>query len=334
MQEIHRIQIPAAGAKALVWVGDALIDASAGRRSIPTDGSAGSNRRGVYGPQFDAATISPRGDLVALTATAGTKGLLLGPGGDLVREVDRSYYCAHIYRYPLALCTLPDGRTGIVHCPRDYNRLDIDDDAITGERLTDGHREPDDIFHSRLAVSASGRYLLSAGWVWHPWDVVVVFDLHAALATPSELDSAFGPFELGNLSNTEISGACFVGDDLIVSTSDEENDDPGDDELDATMLARRDLVARKFLWRKKLDHIAGDLIPIAGNFLSLHQFPRLYDATDGELLAEWPDLPTGSAATSIVRSDTFSGPARIAVDDAGRRFAHTDGEQVTVIELG
>ncbi len=79
----------------------------------------------MYGPQFDAATISPRGDLVALTATAGTKGLLLGPGGDLVREVDRSYYCAHIYRYPLALGTLPDGRTGIVHCPRDYNRLDI-----------------------------------------------------------------------------------------------------------------------------------------------------------------------------------------------------------------
>lgn len=61
------------------------------------------------------------------------------------------------YRYPVALFTLPDGRTGIAHCPERYNRLEIED-AITGERLTaSGQREPRDVFHSRLAVSGDGR---------------------------------------------------------------------------------------------------------------------------------------------------------------------------------
>ncbi len=65
-----------------------------------------------------------------------------------------------------------------------YNRLEIED-ARTGEPLTAGpEREPDDFFHSRLAVSPSGRYLLSAGWVWHPWGCLVVFDLRQALADP------------------------------------------------------------------------------------------------------------------------------------------------------
>jgi len=52
---------------------------------------------------------------------AGTKALLLEPGGKFIREVNRSYYHAEAYRYPLALFTLPDGRTGLVHCLEEYN---------------------------------------------------------------------------------------------------------------------------------------------------------------------------------------------------------------------
>jgi len=58
------------------------------------------------------------------------------------------------YRYPLALFTLPDGRTGLVHCPEHYNQLEIEV-ARTGERLAGGgDRDPDDFFHSRLADAA------------------------------------------------------------------------------------------------------------------------------------------------------------------------------------
>ena len=44
-----------------------------------------------------------------------------------------------------------------------------------------------------------------------------------------------------------------------------------------------------------------------------------------------PDLPTGAADSAIVWDKTFSGPARIAVDEPGRRFAVTDGERVVVV---
>ncbi|MET8762587.1 hypothetical protein [Lentzea sp. NPDC004782] len=325
MREIHRAQVQVADAKSLIWAGGELVDVSAGWRPIPLDGSTAPSRFGPYGPQFDAATISPLGDVAVLMATAGTKALVLGPDGTVRREINRSYYHAEAYRYPLTLCTMEDGRTGLVHCPSGYNRLDVED-ALTGQLLTTGESpEQADIFHSRLMVPASGRYLLSAGWVWHPWDVVVVYDLQEALTDRSVLDSWRGSFDLTDLSSTEVSGACFAGDDLVVSTSSEDEDEE---------LMRLSLADGGFRWRRQLDRTAGDLLPIAGDILSVHEFPRLYSGEDGELLAEWPDLATGRSGTSIVWDKTFSGPARVAVDEAGRRFAVTDGERVTVIHLG
>jgi len=115
------------------------------------------------------------------------------------REVNRSFYHAEAYRYPLALFCLPDGRTGLVQCPAHYNRLEIEE-AATGELLTgSGTRAPADVFHSRLAVSDSGRYLLSAGWIWHPWSCLMVHDLAGALADPTRLDSYGDVFDLRGL---------------------------------------------------------------------------------------------------------------------------------------
>jgi hypothetical protein len=54
----------------------------------------------------------------------------------------------------------------------------------------------------------------------------------------------------------------------------------------------------------------------------------------GELQAEWPDLDTGQADSSIIPDKAFSGPARVAVDELGQRFAVTNGEKITVIQLG
>ncbi|KAA2262720.1 hypothetical protein F0L68_12575 [Solihabitans fulvus] len=333
MRESRRDQVTAAGARTLAWVGGTLYDVAAGWRSIPLDGSTGTTRFMGYGKQFDAVTVSPRGDFVALTSSTGTKGLLLAADGRVIREVDRSYYHAEVYRYPLVLFTLPDGRTAIAHCPTDYNRLEIED-VLTGACLTDSAgREPDDVFHSRLAVSASGRYLLSAGWLWHPWSCVMVYDLHRALTQPDALDSPDDGLNPQRLPGAEVSGACFVDDDVVVSTSSESDEPVESDELAPTMLARWSITTGTILWHRKLDQTAGDLVSIAGNILALHQYPRLYDANNGELLAEWPDLPTGDADSSIVWDKPFSGSARVAVDHVNRRFAVTDGDHVTVIHL-
>lgn len=95
----------------------------------------------------------------------GTKGLLLR-NGQIVRELNRSFYHANIYEYPV--CLVRHGaRTLLIHCPEDYNRLEIED-AETGGKLTLRSSDPADIFHSRLRPSANGGRLLSAGWAWAP----------------------------------------------------------------------------------------------------------------------------------------------------------------------
>ncbi|MGA6162562.1 hypothetical protein [Amycolatopsis magusensis] len=333
MREVRREVIAAPQAKALVWIGDTLYDVAAGWRPFPLDGSTGSSKFSGYGGQFDAATISPAGDVVALIASTGTKALLLASDGRLLREVNRSYYQAEAYRYPLTLCTLPDGRTGLVHCPEDYNHLEIEV-AATGERLTAStDREPEDFFHSRLAVSPNGRYLLSAGWVWHPLGCLAVYDLTRALTEPTTLDTDGDVLTLPGLIDDEIAGACFVDEDIVITTAAGPNTPDNPEDPTPTMLARWSPATRTFTWQRQLDTSAGDVVAVAGNILTLHSHPRLYDAATGDLLAEWPDLPTGHADSSIMWENSFSGPARVAVDHDNRRFAVTDGEQITVIHL-
>lgn len=330
MREIGRIEIDAA-ARSLVWVGDGLFDVAAGWRRFPLDGSAPKARYSAYGPGFDAAVMSQAGDLVALLQTTGTKGLLLDADGRLVREVNRSFYHADAYRYPLVLFSLPDDRTGIVHCPARYNQLEIEEAATGKALLAPGERTPPDLFHSRLAVSPSGRYLLSAGWLWHPWGCLMVYDLPAALEDPTRLDSYGDVFDMRGLVQAEVSGACFAGDDVVMSTSAEPNEPDGPDDLAPNMLARWSTTNHRFVWKRQLPQTAGDLVPMAGNVLALYQHPRLYDADTGDLAYEWPDLPTGTADSSIAWNNTFSGSARIAMDERNNRFAVTAGKRITVI---
>ncbi|MFC9893607.1 hypothetical protein ACFVMC_07930 [Nocardia sp. NPDC127579] len=332
MRELHRDVVDHAGARALVWSGSRLYDAASGWRSIPLEGSPGSSRFDDYGAQFDTATASPLGDVIALVASTGTNGLLLTPDGELIREIHRSDYCADAYRYPVALYTLPDGRTGLAHCPEEYNRLEIEV-AANGERVTaDSDRSPEDVFHSRLEVSPSGQYLLSAGWVWHPVDWLAVYKLSCVATEPAVLDSLSGFAH----TSIDVAGACFLdSDDIVISTCPDgvaSSDDP--EVLGPNTLARWSPVTKTVVWRRQLPSAAGDIVTMAGHILALHDYPRLYDAADGALLAEWPDLPTGSATSSIVGTKSFSGRGRMAIDSAGRRFAVNDGERITVVHLG
>lgn len=323
--------LPIQGARTLAWVNDALIDVAAGWQQLYPELRPPRFIR--YGPRFDATCAAPAGDVVALIDSLGTKALLLESDGQVIREINRSYYHANVYRYPIALFTLPGGRTGLAHCPDDYNLLQLED-AHTGERLTATEgRKPADLFHSRLAVSDDGSMLLSAGWVWHPWDVLAVYDLSRALSQSDELDGLGSVLGIRGLANAEVSGACFVGADVIVSTGSEENDPDSPDGLEPQLLARWSTFEGRFTWRHQLDHCAGDLVSLAGNVLALNQHPRLYDADSGLLLHQWPDLPTGESTSSITRGDTFAGPRRIAIDPHHPRFAYTDGTRVVIVEV-
>src|SRR5262249_43463755 len=94
-----------------------------------------------------------------------TKALLI-KDGKIHRELNRSFYFAHVYDYPIALAQGAAGDVLLIHCPEEFNILEVQD-AETGRTLAK-RKVRDMEFHSRLAVSPNFGYLIDAGWFWHP----------------------------------------------------------------------------------------------------------------------------------------------------------------------
>jgi len=173
--------------RSLVWRGDELVDWVGGQCIYRLDGSI-EDSRVRYAYRFDNAISSPSGRWALIFETLGTKALLLDQG-KIVREINRSLYHANVYGYPAAFLILPDGREGLLHCPKDYCQLDIEDLA-TGEVLTKSQdRDPKDVFHGRLVISPDSSYFMSAGWIWHPADVVAIDKVRAFTEDPTLVDS-------------------------------------------------------------------------------------------------------------------------------------------------
>jgi hypothetical protein len=190
---VHEIAV--ANLRSLAWWGEDLVDWLGGQRVTLAGEVQGFGVGSTY--RFDAAV--GRGDLGVTFETLGTKGRIARYNGvlptpswiplgvDELREIDRSYYHANAYAFPVSVFELPDGRAAIAHCPRGYNRLDIE--LPDGTLLTARGDKHHDCFHSRLEASVDGRWLLCNGWVWQPASVVHVFDVARALAEPAYLST-------------------------------------------------------------------------------------------------------------------------------------------------
>lgn len=308
-------------ASSLTWEGDDLVDwVGGGARLRPDGGHVGA---GVFYPyDFDRAVATPDGRWSALYTWRGTKAILLRDGR-LHREVDRSYYHAHVTEYPLAFVPSADGWL-LAHCPDEYNQLELEDVA-TGARRTARTGEDCDFFHSRLQVSPGGRWLISAGWVWHPFEYLQVFAVADALADPAALGRWHAQTELGALYDplVEASSAAFVDDARLLVTV-------GGFEAHRAVLY--DLDAARILRTTALPRPAGALLPLGPDHaLALYEHPRLYDLRDGSLVHAWPDLATGAQTSSICHH--IDPPPPLALDLAGRRVAIGRPGGVTVLRF-
>ena len=127
--QFHEIKIPATDVRSLVWAGDQLIDWCSGGTVYSLDGSVLSGSC-PHDESFDAAVTDPTGRFSVIYQRVGTRGLLLD-SGEVIREIQRSDYHAEAYEYPVCLLE-HRGRTLFVHCPEEYNRLEIED-VLTGE---------------------------------------------------------------------------------------------------------------------------------------------------------------------------------------------------------
>jgi hypothetical protein len=330
---------------ALEWDGDDLVAPENGPIRWAPDGTKHEPRVfRTFGGPFDRGVASACGRYRVLYAERGTKALLLDRG-ELVRELDRSYYHAEDFDYPAAVGALPDGRDVVVHCPKAYNELQIDD-VHTGERLTVGPRRPQDVFHSRLSVSPDGNHLLAVGWVWHPFGVASVFSLPDALADPTTLDGD-GVAPLADVDAGEITCAGWLDADRIaVTTAYEEHATNAEKEAGTNAGTGGDtdvgalgpgqvgvwsLRAGRWLHRSALAFEAGVTLVRGEHLVTLHHHPRLVDPATGRVLAEWPEVPSGSWTYCFGVNHVPTPVAALHPD--GTRLALATPGAITVIEL-
>ncbi|WP_454816188.1 hypothetical protein [Labrys neptuniae] len=331
MPSFHHLQLPVAGAKSLVWKGDELVDWIGGADIYCLDGSRTSGLV-RYRYRFDSVIQSPDGRYSVLYERLGTKGIVLKDGA-VLREINRSYYHAHVYDFPITLFELPDGRPVIAHCPHDYNRLEIEL-LETGESLT-GCREERaaDIFHSCLSTNPSGTMLLSAGWVWHPIHVVHLYRVSDVLTAPVSLDS----YDTYLRADTELVSATFLDDDRIALATDpnaENFGDEGDPDLiphPGTLSVYR--ISTK-TWESSVPfgETAGMLHAVdAEHVLALYQHPKLVHLPTGKIIERWPRIATGNWAGCIDMSNHDIPP--LAWDAENKRLAVGTATQIHVLSL-
>ena len=324
------IKVPARGVRSLVWRGDDLVDIVGGGARYALDGSS-TTAHVNYAFAFDRAAISPSGDFSVIYTDLGTKALVLRRDGKIVRELDRSFYYANRYEYPIALSTL-DGQELLIHCPDSYCRIEIEE-MESGKVLTTREGKPTDFFHSRLSVSGDGRHMLSAGWYWHPLGGLTIYDLREALSRPAHLDEqgAVG----WDAVNCEVGSAAFFGDDrvLVAATSEEQLDE---DEVEGKLQPRElglwSLKENRWLSRVEVAEPMGTIMPIDETVcLSLYEHPKLVDLRTGDVTGRWPQIDSGTQVQSILTAATLPPPT--ALDPACRRFAIADTEAITVVDL-
>lgn len=320
--------------RSLVWDGDDLVDRTDGGRRWTSDGVEHPSRR-RYAYPFDRAVVSPSSRYTVAYTERGTKALLLD-GERIVRELNRSYYHAKDFDYPVALGALSDGREVLAHCPEAYDVIEVEDVA-TGERLTHGERTPADVFHSRLAVSPDGKHLLSAGWLWSPFGIARVYDLERALTEPTVLDDE-GLLPSWSWVGAEIDAACWLdGDRLAVATGEDEGDDQDEDDEDdpATLGPRQlgvwSLPERRWLHRHRIELPMGTLIGHGDRVIALCGHPRLIDVATGAVLAEWPQVGVSRRVGSYGVTHVPTPVAALHPDGSRLAVAQPDG--IAIIAL-
>src|SRR5688500_12722359 len=85
--------------RSLCWLDDKLIDYVGGIASIDLAGNISSPRIN-FAYRFDGAVVSPDGRYSVIFERYGTKALLLHDD-KVHRELNRSFYCADVYEYPI-----------------------------------------------------------------------------------------------------------------------------------------------------------------------------------------------------------------------------------------
>ena len=323
----------------LSWSGDTLVDWCYGMRRWDADGNL-HNKNFMSAYAFDLAVPSPCGEFVCVAATNQTKGVIRQQEDfKNVREVNRSYYFADSYSYPVVFATLKNGRTVIIHCPEEYNRLEMEDPK-SGERIgyrQDATRTNDDladVFHSRLSISPSGKWLMSNGWYWHPFETVELFSVEAA----AEDIRHFNQPETQAPQPSIAQDAKFLADDRIMIRYAEGWCDVEGNEISSKENASTNTVAIWEIGSKSFDSVyhfqqpMGVLMPINDRYIvDLFEHPKLIDLQTAETVETWDSIDSGKEVSCLTSRKSY--PA-VALDTVRKRLAIHNNERIDILEFG
>jgi hypothetical protein len=310
----------------ICWVDNAIVDFASAGMKYTLDGQVNELYRYTFG-FGDTAITSSDGQYAFIYQKLGTKGLLL-KNGDILREINRSYYYAEVYEYPAAFVTI-DNRTFLVHCPLKYCRLDFED-VETGQIVTDNQdRNPSDYFHSRLEISPNGKYLMSKGWFWHPWDGIRLFDIKKCFESPEKLDIS----EIYPNVGSEICTASFIDDNkvLIGSSDEEEMNDELLENLPQKHIAIWDIELNQISKPIKVQLEFGNLFVINEKFAwDLYKFPKIINIETGEIADKDESLASGLQKSSIIHH--VEKLPKIAFNRQTKQIAITKNDCIEILE--
>ncbi len=310
----------------LDWYDGKVVDWNSAGKAYSLEGTETQLHKYHFGFVCDGSISSSCGRYALIYQKLGTKGLLL-KDGELLREINRSYYQSEVYEFPAVFWDYK-GRTYLVHCPKEYCRIDIED-VETGILITDTEeRAPVDVFHSRFEVSPDNKYLLSKGWVWHPWDVVEAFDLEQGFHDATLLDKG----KQAELDAGELQAATFLNDSKVILLES--------NEIDYDHTANTIHVENKLcVWNletNKIEHSVeadgpiGNLFPIDNERCwDVYEYPKIIDLKTGKILAEDKTIFSGRQSSSIIRH--LEDLPKIAFDQTTRQLAITNENSIEVL---
>lgn len=280
------------------WFNGGIVDWVSAGQLYSLDGQKKQLAKYHYAFSFDGSITSRDGQYAFIYKRLGTKALLL-KNGDVIREINRSYYHAETYEYPAAFVSF-NNVTYLVHCPIDYCQLDFEN-VETGEIITNvSGRKPSDVFHSRLSISPDEKFLMVRGWVWHPLDVVEVFNIAGCFANPLLLDRSSLHPDFG----TEINTASFIDNErILIAASVEE---PFDDDV-KPLLPQKHVAIWNFYKNElsvpvKIDGEFGNLFAIDDNYAwDMFKYPKIINIRTGEIEKKWEETNSGFQLSSIFR---------------------------------
>jgi len=292
-----RTTLTAGRLNTISWLNDNIVDWAAGGNQYSMDGST-KKSNSYYAFNFDGSINTADGQYAFIYQKLGTKGLLL-KNGKLLREINRSYYFANAYEYPATFVTV-DNVTYLIHCPKEYCRLDFEN-VETGEIVTDMiGRDPTDVFHSRLEISPDGFVLMSKGWHWHPLDVAYLYDIKESLKNPKLLDEINTWLSI----NAEISTANFINKAKVLIGSGEEVFDDENIVFPPRHIAVFDIDTKQVSTPVKVSCEFGTLFAINDELAwDTYLYPKIININTGEVIDKDESVYSGKQKSSIVSKD-------------------------------